>query len=505
MNFNNFKKNHREPKLWSKKKQKLQPLTLTESIEKEIGLLSYIGKRNEFENPKQVGFFERSSVYSLKKFAHPYFPCFSRDYCHYNLQFYQNRFKWKFQENNRLMNEPKKSSLFKNGINESANLKNIEFVRSKKPVHKFVRINQEQEKIKIIKSEEKLSSFISSEKERKMSVLISERTESLKEPWVKEHLPNLFNFLISLFNYEKVHHKVSLLSQEEGEILIAVIKSKDYLNKEFLIDTIKMKEKSVRSTWTNFKKTRRKEEYLKYGFKMIFKQLQSQFIESREKLKNKFFLSNEGTDKKLSFYLFHFGEFCTGKVWKDLIQDLVQGKTSKVRLWKKMKKFIVPEMGISLEFCGVKTINKDFIKNICQLRSFSLSFFDRVIDTMLFFGYCSTVNSENEISLKIEENNGFALLKTISKTNQKEIKKLFSEWTNLVKHNKKKEPKDIQNIENEKYMNFKKIKKSLQRTNLKFPWSFIEIWESAIETFLSFAEFINFNHLSDATRSKFII
>lgn len=181
-----------------------------------------------------------------------------------------------------------------------------------------------------------------------------------------------------------------------------------------------------------------------------------------------------------------------------MLNDIISGKLKKVKIWNQLKRFIAPELGVSQEFCGVKSINKDLIKNICLVKSVSLKIYNFVIDVVLFFGYCWSKDWKSAFScerLSERDKNGIKILKTIGEINKKEIKKLFSEFSNLLdKHKKQKK--------NNESLNFSIIKNSIRKSNLKFPWSFAEVRESAIKTFLSFSEFIYFYDFPKNTKSK---
>jgi hypothetical protein len=365
-------------------------------------------------------------------------------------------------------------------------------------------------------------SFIKSNYENKMkknfnnTICISDIESPLKinkndskepkniHPWIKDNVFNLFTFLNSIFNYECKEPNINSLSFHEKQILTCIIQTKDYSNKTKLIEILQNKTQPEPNIWNQFKKIRRKEEYLKYGFKMIFKQMQGQFIKEFVLKDSMLALAFDSSDHKLFFYLHTFGEISMGKSKESLLVDLKNGRLSKVKAWRQMSKFILPEMGISNDYCGVKTINREFIKSLSRLRGFSLKFLDRVIDIFLFLSYFWSINFSNfakKKKLSIRDQNGINILQNVAKINQKEIKKLFSEWGNLIK----KQPKKLKSTDpelNNNKRNFNLIKKSIQRTNFKFPWTFVEVLESTIETFISFVEFINFDHLPSNSKSN---
>lgn len=340
-------------------------------------------------------------------------------------------------------------------------------------------------------SEERMASPVAPPKSLKRG-----KTE---HPWVSGHLSNLFAFLVSLFTYERRLPEFSSLSPPEREILISVVRTKNYLCKEPFIRALRGFQAAAPDLWLSFKKQRRKEEHLKYGFKMIFKQMQSHYLRDLRPAPG----SAPTGDRKLLFYLHHFGRVSFGREPEELFGELRSGKLGRTRAWKKLTKFVLPEMGVSADFCGVKTINREFIKNVSQLRPFALEFLNRTIDVQLFLGYCWTSDWEELFRgerVSARDLVGIDLLRSVGRVNQKEVKKLFSEWSNLIGRasSKRLRPRTSPAASH----NFELIKNSIRRSNFKFPWTFVEVWEAAAETFLSFVEFVNFDHFPKSTKSR---
>lgn len=317
--------------------------------------------------------------------------------------------------------------------------------------------------------------------------------------WVRANLANLLSFLVSLFTYERRSPDFSKLSESECEVLINVVRIKNYVCKEKLIETLSGARRLDRDLWIRLKKERRKEEHLKYGFKMIFKQMQCHFLRDLFARNPNFESASADGDQKLFFYLQHFGRVSFNRDPRSLFEDLHSGKLTKTRAWKKLTKFVLPEMGVSGDLCGVKTINREFIKNVSQLRPFALEFLDRTIDVQLFLGYCWSADWNVMLGrrrLGRRDAIGIDILRKVGRVNRKEIKKLFSEWANLISRANLKRTRAKPELDH-----FELIKNSIRRSNFKFPWTFVEVWEASVETFLSFVEFVNFDYLPKSAKS----
>lgn len=349
-------------------------------------------------------------------------------------------------------------------------------------------------------------------KERKEGTLPLEKEGSprtpkrakLMTPWVQTHLAELSTFLTSLFTYERLSPDFSRLSRQERAVFVSVVRTKNYLRKDKLIGVLGGSSAPDPDLWIRFKKERRKEEHLKYGFKMIFKQMQADFVRQLAARDPGLGASFAPADLKLFFYLHHFGEASFHRDRAALFAELRSGRLSKKRAWKKLSKFVLPEMGVPSDFCGVKTINREFIKHVSRLQDFALLFLDRIVDVQLFLGYCWAPEWGRAFAagrVCARDRVGIEVLRMVGAVNRKEIKKLFSEWSNLIDRSCAVEKKRPSEGGAGPEQNFELIRRSVQRPNFKFPWTFVEVWEASVETFLSFVEFINFDRLPKTAKS----
>jgi hypothetical protein len=304
--------------------------------------------------------------------------------------------------------------------------------------------------------------------------------------FTQTYMKNLKSFLYNVFTYQSVSlDDIHSMSPGEKKILCNLINGKDYCLKQKLIDNLYLKNSDF-SVWQNFYKLKRKEENLKYSLKLIFKNMQNSFAEI-----NGSNLGSNSLDSQMYFYIYYFGHLEFSMNSFQLIETVNKGLIPKNKIWKKLGKYILPEMGIQSSFSIVKSISKRYLHTICKSKKFLEHTLPLILDSIIFMSYCWNENWEclNQSSDYLTlEKIGIKFLKTIGSTNKKEILKLFKEWENQV-------------IAKETYIDvgcsksikksFEVIKSNAKRKNLKFPWSFKEIHCALIECFLVLSEYVN--------------
>ena len=294
----------------------------------------------------------------------------------------------------------------------------------------------------------------------------------------KDVYNNLYNFLILIFtNNWILEEDIRKLNPKEKNILLHIFKTKKYRLLHQLSDNIYLKTFDSMS-WKLFEKQRRKEEYLKYSFKLIIKSLQNDFMYEIEKTNNQ--ISPE--KMKLMFYLTYFYHVETGNTFKSFYESGNFDENNLKTNWKLVQGYILPEMGSQSSYSKVKSISKEYLIKIIQSEDFKNKVFNIIINMNLFFCYCLNHDwSMYPPNYKFNEMDsiGISILKSISKTNKIEIFKLFSEWDNRINF-----PYDKNNCQE----SHKIIKKAIKRKNFKFPWSFKEIQLSFFELLTSFVE-----------------
>lgn len=314
------------------------------------------------------------------------------------------------------------------------------------------------------------------------------KDSSLKElQWTQDNLKNLKSFLVKLFTYKRIFDEdVKKLSSNERQIMTNIIFTKNYFYKESLIEAIKGGAKDPR-IWIRFYKNKRKEEYNKYGFKVLIKILLRRFRQNVLSILGKRVLKHMNFN--LLFYLFHFGHLEFEDSFEEIIDKVRRGQIDHKMLWKKLRQFVFPEIGFHVQTCETKSISKKFLKRVFQARNFAQDLLQILTNLMLFLGYCWDTRWSRipKHCYSPMDTQGIGLLRDIGRVNTSEIKKLFTEWNNLVT---KRGHLDV--CDERK---FAVIRKSVKRINFKFPWSFREVHESIVHTFLSLAENVNFDFL----------
>lgn len=306
----------------------------------------------------------------------------------------------------------------------------------------------------------------------------------------------LKKFLLIVFSYSPImRHDLQTLKSSEKLILVHILESKKYDRSRLLVQNIKSNDFSF-DAWNQFFKLRRKEENLKYSFKLIIKYLQNQFVLSNQKLINNFSEEN----KKLLFYLFYFYEVESQKSFNCLLQEICSKKEmlwNKClgKYWKTIDKYILPEMGTQSSYSKVKSISKDFMISFVKPDKISRLFTECLIKITLNLCYAIKANSKTSEMLESEtkmDKLGKEILQIIHKTNFIEINKLFSEWDNkITSENSTK--KDNQKISLKFYVDI--IKKGIKRKNFKFPWTFREVQNSFIESLFSYLEILKYHQI----------
>lgn len=307
-------------------------------------------------------------------------------------------------------------------------------------------------------------------------------------------LSELKKFLGIIFSYQPIlRQDLMLLRRNERSILIHILESKKYNDSARLVQNLKQNS-FTHEIWNRFFKVRRKEENLKYSFKLIIKYLQNQFLLSNEELLNNFSPENA----KLIFYLYYFYELQTGESLASLLNAIYSQKQNiwnrkLARNWKTIDKYILPEMGTQSSFSKVRSISKEFMISFVRSKQISEIFTDMLVKITLFLCYAISKDWKDPKEFKFETKMnklGREILKIINKTNSIEINKLFSEWDNKINLE---EGVSKKNTRKGFYVDV--IKRGIKRKNFKFPWTFKEVQNSFIETLFSYLEILQFHYL----------
>ena len=298
-------------------------------------------------------------------------------------------------------------------------------------------------------------------------------------------LKTLKAFLVKLFQYEPIHSEdLQLLRPHETSILAHILESKRYHRWPDLVRTLRLGS-SQQGLWRAFGKIRRKEENLKYGFKLVLKLLQARFSRAHGRALARF----DPETRNLVFYLFHFYEQATGNPFRPVWAQLHARKNPNChlkRLWRSVQDFILPEMGAQSRYSRVKSISKEFMARYAESPSLSWVFLDLLADVAFFM--CFTVPASSEWPSAPEvfsrmHAQGQAVMRLIRRTNAVEIRKLFAEWDNRLRSHQP----DDSGLSGTMQLT-RVVKRGIGRKNFKFPWTLREVQVSFVDSLLAYLE-----------------
>jgi hypothetical protein len=204
----------------------------------------------------------------------------------------------------------------------------------------------------------------------------------------------------------------------------------------------------------------------------------------------------------MMFYVYYFGHLEFEDCYLSISSQIQKGEISRKVVWDKLGKYVLPEMGFQSGYSKVKSINKTFLKQICNSDKFVKLIVSILLQSLLFMGSywkCDWTPNCNYFSNKRKDNIGSKLLSISQKTNTKEIMKLFKELENQIISKS-----TYVDVECEKSFknSFDLIKTHVKRKNLKMPWTFMEIENSLIECLIVIIES---KHICDQSKKLFEI
>ena len=303
----------------------------------------------------------------------------------------------------------------------------------------------------------------------------------------KIELKNLYKFLTGYFGSQNLdEYWMNNLSNRERKILIALVWNRDYSNKQEIIALIRGKQRND-TCLRKMVKIRRKEENLKYGFRIIILEMFNQFkviqIERLVRIhKEKFNMAK--LDFHLLFYLFHFGKKIYGISFDASVEKLLSKTVTELQMWKGLRDVVFPEMGIKWGDCLFKSLSKSFLQNLSKYEEFAMGINEKLFNVILYFrNNCGpeNLNPESKEAKYVK-----SIDQVITKTNLKEIGKLFVEWDNIIKN---------KGIEKESAF-VKEITRNVSKNNFKLPWTVEEVRNAFLESFIALNEVLIANKLT---------
>lgn len=301
--------------------------------------------------------------------------------------------------------------------------------------------------------------------------------------WTENNLFNLKYLFRSIFCYDSIDQEMIYnLSTNEKEILKMILMKRYQLSNDEIKKILKGSLTGL-NLLKNLQKNLRKEENLKYGFRMILRYLYQEFEKNVfSKIPTHLKNLNESMNIHFWFYAFHFSETEFGINFQDLI-FLINKKVVLIEdLWPKLQKYVFPEIGIQWGQSTAKSLSKSYLYTISQNKQFSNQIIDILKDMIKFISFSRDQDWDefNVDNFSQTDKRGISILKTVSLTNKKELEKLYKEWDNLIYSKFLNSEKEI----------IKNIKKNIIKFNFKFPWSYVDLKGALVETLITFSSII---------------
>lgn len=272
------------------------------------------------------------------------------------------------------------------------------------------------------------------------------------------------------------------LTLNEKEILKMILMKRYQLSKNEIINILKGSLTGL-NLLKKLHKNLRKEENLKYGFRMVLRYLYQEFEKNVfSKIPPELKQLNESISIHFWFYAFHFSETEFGINFEDLIFLISKKVVWIENLWPKLQKYVFPEIGIQWGQSTAKSLSKSYLYTISSNKQFSNQIIDILKDMVKFISFSRDQDwdSFNIDHFSQVDKRGISILKTVSSTNKKELEKLYKEWDNLIYSKFLNSDKEI----------IKHIKKNIIKFNFKFPWSYDDLKGSLVETLITFSSII---------------
>lgn len=274
----------------------------------------------------------------------------------------------------------------------------------------------------------------------------------LAAPGELRRLQSLFALMETILNGKKLSRKaVSSLNSTEKFIFEAILKKKMYQGIDSVLKRLKRKKTEEVTFKNQIVSEKRKEERLKFVFRLIIKEMQRAFCDSRKAKR-----SLRG-DQENEFYLHYFERFVGAK-----LTTLNSLKT--------------PYFKAKGQGGRNKTLNKVFLTHL----NFSIAFANRFNEMLLeiicvIIPFVTSSKKFREVS-RVSRN----IISSIQSSSRNELFKKIFNWELKLK-------RDVDKVGNAG--NLQKIGKEIDRKVFKFPWTIWEVKNAFVMTLLSFNEF----------------
>lgn len=314
-------------------------------------------------------------------------------------------------------------------------------------------------------------------------------------------------FFRAVFTFETSKiMKFSEMKSLEAQILKHIFKVKRYEDKPELLQAFDNRHNfRKRNLFYRMHRIKRKEENLKFSFRILHKFLRNDFVENElaTVVRNPGNLSQR--HEMTLFYLFYFSQPILQMDFKNSVKHFQSLSRFKCNIFKKMSKYIFPDNNNRNQTSKFRSYSKKFFSSIAQ-SSFLIKKLNRLL-ILGFFTFSLWRRYLGERSFSKDQT--FAegciqkkLIFLVADQNDKELFKMISEWENIGEkqtQNFKQKMKFLRNQGAPFNPNLfgkprleakilEKIKENIEKPNFKFLWSLSEIKNAFLDAILSLNE-----------------
>ena len=327
-------------------------------------------------------------------------------------------------------------------------------------------------------------------------------------------LSNLKTLFGSIFLYEQpLNFRVCDLSNFEREVLKRIILHKNYFGKTQIVNKISQlsvqSSSEVHGILLKLQRTKRKEENLKFTFRILIKYLIRQFKQNNKRFWNQN-PKLSTFDVEIIFYLYYFGQTILHQPFEVSLKKYIKSPLFRQQVKTHLGNFVFPDINNPSSISKFKTYTKKFFSVLSEA---SKPLFDQLIYKLLtlvvFMGKRRHFQYE-QMFLRSKVFCGEGLFKQILngivQHNDREITKTISEWENVI--NRKYEPPQPKfSVQDPPAHNtlLHIIATNIKSSNFKLPWTFREVQDAFMDGLISLTQ--NYQrsrgHVQDSCNSLF--
>ena len=322
-------------------------------------------------------------------------------------------------------------------------------------------------------------------------------------------LRNFRAFFGGIFFFEKISSQtIQDLSELEIGMISKIFKEKNYKNNSTLIEALSFPHRlHSKEAFYHITRNKRKEERLKYAFRLLLKGFQEEFDLSVLKNLNGF--SNLTLrQREVLLYCFFFRCQSDLNIFKKFYACFLKNPDIRAGATRSVEKFIFPDIQNKTRLSYFKSFNKQFFKVISQSKPFVHKMNRSLLTLVFYLGNSGFIQSQPPYLRDVRlcgANLKRRILFSIIDHNTKELAKLVSEWENIIQrrfeapsfqYSNQNPPSDADLLE--------LLGRNIQKPNFKFPWSIKEIQIAFADTFFSLNEFSETSNRAKNLNRNFI-